>query len=86
MRELSRPRYISHHSCVLMEISMRINRRKQAPHKIWLYKSADWQGLSDHLESELKKINENMTVEETWKIMKTSIEDGIVKYIPSKIS
>ena len=27
-----------------------------------------------------------MTVEETWKIMKTSIEDGIVKYIPSKIS
>ena len=77
---------ISDHSCVLMEISMRINRRKQAPHKIWLYKRADWQGLSDHLESELKKINENMTVEETWKIMKTSIEDGIVKYIPSKIS
>ena len=65
---------------------MRINRRKQAPHKIWLYKRADWQGLSDHLESELKKINENMTVEETWKIMKPSIEDGIVKYIPSKIS
>ena len=32
---------ISDHSCVLMEISVRINRRKQAPHKIWLYKRAD---------------------------------------------
>ena len=77
---------ISDHSCVLMEISMRVNRRKQAPHKIWLYKRADWKGLSEHLETRLQTIDNNTTVKDSWNLIKRSIEEGIVKYIPSKMS
>ena len=65
---------------------MRVNRRKQAPHKIWLYKRADWKGLSEHLETKLQTIDNNTTVEDSWNLIKRSIEEGIVKYIPSKMS
>ena len=67
---------ISDHGCVLTEISMRISRRKQAPHKIWLYKRADWQSLGEFLNTELQKIDNSTPVEESWKIIKTTIEEG----------
>ena len=65
---------------------MRVNRRKQAPHKIWLYKRAGWKGLSEHLETKLQTIDNNTTVEDSWNLIKRSIEEGIAKYIPSKMS
>lgn len=39
---------ISDHNIPYAEISMKVNRRPQAPRTIWCYKRADWAGLNDY--------------------------------------
>ena len=75
---------ISDHRCALIEISMRVNRRKQAPHKIYLYKRADWQGLRDYISTNIT--SDSTSIEDTWTQIKTTIQTGVEKFIPSKMS
>ena len=75
---------ISDHRCTLIEISMRVNRRKQAPHKIYLYKRADWQGLRDYISTNIT--SDRTSIEDTWTQIKTTIQTGVEKFIPSKMS
>ena len=63
---------------------MRVNRRKQAPHKIYLYKRADWQGLRDYISTNIT--SDSTSIEDTWTQIKTTIQTGVEKFIPSKMS
>lgn len=77
---------ISDHNAVLTEISMSVNRRRQAPHKIWLYKRADWVKMAEYVESELGQISNELSVNNTWLALKRCITDATHKFIPSKHS
>ena len=77
---------ISDHKIVMTEISMKAKRRKQAPHKIWLYKQADWFGLNEFVSDKLNNLPESLSVDETWNTIKQTITQGMEKFVPSKMT
>ena len=77
---------ISDHNCVLTEISARVTRRREAPHKIWLYKRADWESFGKYVQKKLATLNTDSSIEDTWNTIKTCIDEGANQFIPSKMS
>ena len=78
------PGISDHHICYT-ELSLRANRRKQAPRTIWLYKRANWNGLEEHITPALQQLtNSQQPVEEMWTDFKNIITEGAKKYIPTK--
>ena len=76
---------ISDHHIPFTELSLRTNRRKQLPRKLYLYKRADWTGLTDHIQPLLKPLEtSDKPVEEIWQNFKSTLIEAADKFIPTK--
>ena len=76
---------ISDHQIPLTEMSLCVNRRRQAERKIPLYRRADWIGLNDYLESIIAPLyTSSASVEDIWQQLKSALHEASEKYIPSK--
>ncbi|XP_071959873.1 uncharacterized protein [Antedon mediterranea] len=75
---------ISDHSIVYTELTLKLPRKNQVPRSIILYNKADWIGLAMHMRT-LPPFTLTSSVDDDWNRVKTHLNEGIKKYIPSKI-
>ncbi|XP_071161194.1 uncharacterized protein [Mytilus edulis] len=77
----------SDHDIVFCEINFALPSPKQHPHKVLIYKKANWENIKKDLEiihDYLKVNKKNMTVDDLWNTFKTKTTDTINKNIPTK--
>jgi hypothetical protein len=80
---------MSDHSLVLFDVNARQTRTKKPPHKVFLYKKANTQGMNDDLlkaqSTYFQKCNHN-SVQQNWEFIKSSITQAMQDHIPSKMT
>jgi hypothetical protein len=78
---------IGDHHIPFTEISLKVNRRREAARTIWLYKRADWEGLADHLQPLMEKITQSYSdVNSLWCTFRSTLLEGARKFIPTRKS
>ena len=78
------------HDIVYVEYDIKAKRIQQAPHKIYLYKRADMDGLRDHLaryrDTFLSSDHSHMSVNDMWVSFKSEVLAAFERFIPSKMT
>lgn len=76
---------ISDHHVVYTEVSLKVNRRRTAPRTAWVYKRADWLGLTKYIDPLLKPLaTSSDSVENLWTAFKNVMTSAANKFIPSR--
>ena len=78
---------ISDHDIVSTLISARPTFKKQKSRNCYLFRKANWASLKEYVQTsaqEILKLADTLSVEDLWLKLKTTIETGISKYVPSK--
>ena len=81
---------MSDHLAILFYINVKAARSFLAPHKVFDYKRADFEGLkktmSDSAENFFASSPQNFAVEDNWSLFKTTLTEAMVNYIPQRRS
>ena len=81
---------MSDHDIITFDINTKIKRIPKPPHKIYLYKSMDLEGLQQTAWNTSDKFfissPETRSVEANWTLFKDSIQSAINTFVPSKLT
>ena len=80
---------LSDHNIVKSEASIKPKVTKQKPGKAHLYRRADWESFRSFMASISSNFTPdltNKTVEQAWSLFKSTLNEGINKFIPSKLT
>lgn len=77
----------SDHDIIFSEINFKMPNTNQIPHKVVIYKKANWKEIEKDLNNTYKHLKENqtnMTIDELWSKFKNDTLETIDKHIPKK--
>ena len=81
---------MSDHLAVLFNINIKATKSPKPPHKVYIYKRANFDGLNGsmlHSSEEFFASNrENYSIEENWSLFKCTLAKAINEYIPQRSS
>ena len=80
---------ITDHEIVVADVNLKPQIGRQKPRNVPLYRKADWYGFRKYFSdfaSDFITDYENKTVEDIWNSFKSTINQGISKFIPIKKS
>ena len=79
---------LSDHNIIKSEVSVKPKVIKQKPRKVHLYNRANWESFRSFMASFSSNFIPdltNKTVEQAWSLFKSTLHEGINKFIPSKL-
>ena len=79
----------SDHDIIYAEINVRPNRVCTPHRKVFSFRKADWDGIKRKLNALFEKMQENSKqppVDELWNTFKITLLDGMLEFIPQKMT
>ncbi|CAC5420837.1 unnamed protein product [Mytilus coruscus] len=76
------------HDIIFSEINLSFSKAKQSPHKVFIYKKADWEKIGKDLKETYTHMEEHqleLDIDNMWNNFKTKTTESIQKHIPTKL-
>ncbi|CAC5423966.1 unnamed protein product [Mytilus coruscus] len=76
------------HDIIFSEINLSLSKVKQSPHKVFIYKKADWEKIGKDLKetyTHMEKHKLELDIDNMWNFFKTKTTESIQKHIPTKL-
>ncbi|CAC5378759.1 unnamed protein product [Mytilus coruscus] len=76
------------HDIIFSEINLSLSKAKQSPHKVFIYKKADWEKIGKDLKetyTHMEKHKLELDIDNMWNFFKTKTTESIQKHIPTKL-
>ena len=81
---------ISDHLAVIFNVNLKPTRSSKPPHKVFMYKRADFDGLNDYMHKASNSFfasnPDEKFINENWQNFKQALQEGINIYIPQRSS
>jgi hypothetical protein len=77
---------IRDHDIVFLELNVRPDYRKQPQRKVWLYRKADWIGMTEYLGPRLARLEQAYipSSDVLWTSIKNEVTEAINQFIPKR--